>query len=111
MYLVNRYHLDYDAPKAGIALSSSVECETWGQVLTNVFGALSPSAFDMPIGDVIHQVNNVNAGELLILCAGSGMVSTSMVAGHASCPACETSVPVRASTMADHAPGASDPYS
>lgn len=33
-------------------------------------GAVSPAAWDAPILSVIHQVNNVNGGELVVLVDG-----------------------------------------
>lgn len=121
MYLVNRYTytdaftVDDDVDGTGpTELVASTQCAQWTDVVRYLRNAndVTANAWDFPPRSLTHQVNNVNGGELLILCAGSGWQGTAVIQGGDTCPYCHTFTEVRPrNTMVDHAPGASDPYS
>lgn len=114
MYLVNRYDYVRDVDGLNIAniddgpteLVSSVECDTWDRVVRCLRSDVGPGAYTMEPRDVVHQLNNLNGGELLILCAGSSAPLGNMT--DSPCPVCGV---LRHRSAPDHAPGASDPYS
>jgi hypothetical protein len=74
MYVIRTYRYngtegEYDGPSE---LTGEIECETEAELLAALEAqpdgnqVISPAAYDMPIGDVIREVNEVNGGELVI---------------------------------------------